>query len=94
MKYVSPDNNLRRNKMQVQNVSPSFTGKNTIVISRAKNANKTYLYNDVVDMVNKHKVPATFKTDGIDIEPQSGTQKAGKIEEALKKLGIIFTKGE
>ena len=56
-----------------------------IYIPREKNKENIYLYNQVLDIINKYKLPGIWNNDGISIP--SIKQKA--IGE-LKELGIIF----
>ncbi len=71
--------------MQVTPIAPSFSGKNIYVPKNAKpNKDRTYLYNEVIEIVNKHHTPAVVKNNGIEITATNA------VMEKLKELGIKF----
>lgn len=65
--------------MKVSRVS--FTG---IKVYPSENKDVKYLYNKLLDTVQTEKIPATFKTDVVEL-PSSN-----KLVEILKKLNIKF----
>lgn len=74
--------------MQVNNVSPVFEGKN-IKITSEINKGRQYLYNDVLDIIQKTPVPAVFANEGITISaPES--KSLTKVLGDLTKAGINF----
>ena len=72
--------------MQVQNIS--FTAK-PIFIPRKIVGNdlksRPYLYNEVMDILKKHKSPAVFSNEGIEVSSPSQ-----KFLDKLKEFGISF----
>lgn len=71
--------------MQITPLMPAFTGRNIYVPKNAKpNKDRQFLYNEVIDIVKKHRTPAVVKNNGIEI---TATQA---VIENLKKIGIKF----
>ena len=68
-------------------ITPSFTGLKPIyILPKAKgNVNRPYLYNEVLDMSRKLKVPATFHNEKI-ILPEPTQAVITKLNE----LGISY----
>lgn len=74
--------------MQVNNISPAFTGRD-IRISHEMNKNKRFLYNEVLEIIQKTPVPAIFSNEGIKISsPESPSLT--KVIGDLTKSGINF----
>lgn len=65
--------------MKVNRVS--FTG---IKVYPKDNKDVKYLYNELLDVVREQRLPATFRTDVVEL-PASN-----KVAEILKKLNIKF----
>lgn len=72
--------------MKVNATSPMFKG-GAISISRKNNPVRELLYNEVIDLVKKHKIGAMVRTKQIEIPSPS---KAFKDE--LTQIGIKFDK--
>ena len=72
--------------MKINTVSPVFKG-NSIKILAKDNKHKEYLYNELVDIVNKHKLSALFSNKHVEIHNPT---KA--VAESLKAAGIKFDK--
>ena len=75
--------------MNVQNVTPSFTGKYTIPC-KGKNQGIYLMPNKLVDFVKENNLSAAFKTDVIEISTHK--TKDTPLTEFLNKLGVEFTK--
>lgn len=67
----------------------SFTGIKAIRIKPdyKKNINRPYLYNEILDITNKLKVPANFHSDKIEMPSPTKALLA-----RLKELGIFYRK--
>lgn len=59
-----------------------FVNRSIRVPNSAQNSSHKYLYNEVVDIVKHHKVPALIKNEGIDI-----------IDVPAKLLQELYTSG-
>lgn len=75
--------------MNVQNVTPSFTGK-YVIPCKGKNANIYLMPNKLVDFVKENNLSAAFKTDVIEITPHKA--KESPLNTLLEKLGVEFSK--
>ena len=75
--------------MNVQNVTPSFTGK-YVIPCKGKNANIYLMPNKLVDFVKENNLSAAFKTDVIEITPHKA--KESSLNTLLEKLGVEFSK--
>ena len=73
--------------MQVQNITPSFTGNFTIHHT-GKNEKVSFMYNKVLDMVKKNQLTANFRSDSIEIS--SYKSKDAIVKKTLKEYGIEF----
>ncbi len=74
--------------MQVNNISPAFTGRE-FNITPEMNKGRKFLYNEVVDIIRETPVPAVFSNEGIKISaPES--QSLTKVLGNLAKSGINF----
>lgn len=75
--------------MRTNNITPiSFSGLKAIKIKPKykENADRPYLYNEILDLTKKMKVPANFHTN--KIEMPSPTQA---LLTKLKELGIFYS---
>ena len=84
--------------MNVQNVTPSFTGK-YVIPCKGKNANIYLMPNKLVDFVKENNLSAAFKTDIIesgDTTPEkfliNGSVDVEKVRTVLKKVAVINVK--
>lgn len=77
--------------MQITKATPSFAGKG-IIIPKNLNKSKTYLYNEVIDIVKVNKVPALVGNDGIKIEVLPDSKALDKVTDTLNQAGIKFNK--
>lgn len=72
-----------------QSDEPTFTG---VKINSEDNKHVQYLYNKVVDITKKDRIPAVFNT-GVDGTITISPQFTSTLDK-LKELGIKFTKTE
>ena len=75
--------------MSVKAINPIYTGWKTAVIlaKTGENVERPYLYNEILDITKKFKVPANFHVDKIEL-PTPTTDVIAKLNE----LGIKFDK--
>ena len=70
--------------MKTVSISPVNFSAKAFILAEA-NANRKYLYNEVLELSRQEKFPATFTKEGIDLPSVSD-----KILEILKNSNIIF----
>lgn len=71
-------------------ITPSFTGTKVKILQEA-NKGKTYLFNEVLDIVRKDKIPATFHNKGVDFDiPSDAPNISNKLVSKLEEKGIKF----
>ena len=74
--------------MKINNIdSTNFCAK--AYIRCAENQKHEYLYNEILNLTNKYKIPANFRTEDIDL-PSVSTD----ILKTLNKLKIKFYSGK
>lgn len=71
--------------MKVNNISPTEFGA-MARIKQSRNKSHRYLYNEIIDLTNEYKIPATFKTGEIILPSVSVS-----IFRELNKLKIRFS---
>ena len=76
--------------MQITRTTPSFTGLEFHVV-RDVNKGRKFLYNEVLDVMEKNPVPATFKNDRVVLEAPDDSNNIMKLVKALQKKGIKIT---
>ena len=70
--------------MKINNISSvNFNG---IHINASENKSNKYLYNQIQEITNVYKIPATFKVSSIDLPTITD-----EIIKKLNELGIKFT---
>ena len=71
--------------MKIYNIEPT-NFKAAINISCKENKGKIYLYNEVNNITKEFKIPATFRTNNIELPSVTD-----KVINKLKELGIKFS---
>lgn len=77
-------------KMNVQNITPTFTGNKYSIPCKGKNQGVYLMPNKLVDFVKENHLSAAFKTDVIEITPHKA--KENPLNAFLEKLGVEFSK--
>ena len=70
--------------MRINSINPTNFGTGIRIIS-VENKGRTYLYNEVGDLMREFHIPAVFKTEEIELPSVSGN-----FISRLKDLGIKF----
>ncbi len=71
--------------MRIAKTTPTFTPRADIIVPQNLNKGRQYLYNEVLDLVNKHKKPAIFHNKWIEV-----SNVCENFKEALNQIGIKF----
>ena len=70
--------------MRINSINPTNFGSGIKIMS-VENKGRTYLYNEVGDLMREFRIPAVFKTQEIELPSVSNN-----IILRLKELGIKF----